>query len=474
MARAVAAAEAEEVELRIEAVSSVAVQLSVRECFPRREAPSLSPPPTSTTGPRHIRRMRTDQRNSSSADARLTSEALAELQELGLVVPATIPLASALRLEVEDQPERGAAAASSSAAAAPAAGSPVVLVVINCGDQDGGQSSANNSRIQPKVVFEQAMPAFHAAAGMDAGTRAVFLVAEPKWAFGAKGALRHLTPCSAGDGVASLGDPVRRKGGAAVVWGAALRDSAGQRQESRVDLAQDLAELEDDDDRGFARRLNALLEHFAVARLLLPLAESAGETSPCLFLSYHGPWHKLEGMAKEGWVADIFRVGWELARRHRAPLALGGDFNAGHAVLDRVFKQAGFLPDGARFEAVEYELTPRRAGKEKIDHLFLLTPAGCETRLELEAEATVAIDPAAAFRKIAAVREIEVHPNFFDHDAVCARVQLRSAEPVVSGVTEVTGLEELDEEDDELEVEEHTLADGKKILKAEDGTIYDP
>jgi hypothetical protein len=50
MARAVAAAEAEEVKLRIEAVSSAAVQLSVREHFPRRAAPSLSPPPTSASG----------------------------------------------------------------------------------------------------------------------------------------------------------------------------------------------------------------------------------------------------------------------------------------------------------------------------------------------------------------------------------------------------------------------------------------
>ena len=49
-------------------------------------------------------------------------------------------------------------------------------------------------------------------------------------------------------------------------------------------------------------------------------------------------------------------------------------------------------------------------------------------------------------------------------------------ESVVSGVTDATGLEELDEEeDDEDEVEEHTLADGKKVLKSTaDNTLYDP
>ena len=46
---------------------------------------------------------------------------------------------------------------------------------------------------------------------------------------------------------------------------------------------------------------------------------------------------------------------------------------------------------------------------------------------------------------------------------------------VVSGVTQATGLEELDEdeEDDGLEVEEHVLADGSKVLKSDDGTLYD-
>ena len=46
---------------------------------------------------------------------------------------------------------------------------------------------------------------------------------------------------------------------------------------------------------------------------------------------------------------------------------------------------------------------------------------------------------------------------------------------VVSAVTQATGLEELDEEEDEdgLEVEEHVLADGSKVLKSDDGTLYD-
>ena len=47
---------------------------------------------------------------------------------------------------------------------------------------------------------------------------------------------------------------------------------------------------------------------------------------------------------------------------------------------------------------------------------------------------------------------------------------------VVSGVTQATGLEELDEdeeEDDGLEVEEHVLANGTKVLKSDDGTLYD-
>ena len=49
-------------------------------------------------------------------------------------------------------------------------------------------------------------------------------------------------------------------------------------------------------------------------------------------------------------------------------------------------------------------------------------------------------------------------------------------ESIVSAVTDATGLEELDEEDDEdtEEVEEQVLANGKKVLKGSDGTLYDP
>ena len=54
-------------------------------------------------------------------------------------------------------------------------------------------------------------------------------------------------------------------------------------------------------------------------------------------------------------------------------------------------------------------------------------------------------------------------------------------ESVVSAVTQATGLQELDGEEDEEdgeeedgeEVEEHTLANGQKVLKGADGTLYD-
>ena len=46
---------------------------------------------------------------------------------------------------------------------------------------------------------------------------------------------------------------------------------------------------------------------------------------------------------------------------------------------------------------------------------------------------------------------------------------------VVSAVTQATGLDELDEDEEEdgLEVEEHVLANGTKVLKSDDGTLYD-
>ena len=56
-----------------------------------------------------------------------------------------------------------------------------------------------------------------------------------------------------------------------------------------------------------------------------------------------------------------------------------------------------------------------------------------------------------------------------------ASVEEEDDKSVVSAVTQATGLDELDEEEEEdgLEVEEHVLADGSKVLKSDDGTLYD-
>ena len=85
--------------------------------------------------------------------------------------------------------------------------------------------------------------------------------------------------------------------------------------------------------------------------------------------------------------------------------------------------------------------------------------------------------PAKATTKVPAeVEDNEITKIAFSGiDGASVDGQEDEEESVVSAVTDATGLEELDEEDDEDEVEEHTLADGKKVLKSTaDNTLYDP
>ena len=86
--------------------------------------------------------------------------------------------------------------------------------------------------------------------------------------------------------------------------------------------------------------------------------------------------------------------------------------------------------------------------------------------------------PAKATTKVpAVVEDNEITKIAFSGiDGASVDGQEDEEESVVSGVTDATGLEELDdaEDEDEQEVEEHTLADGKKVLKSDDGTLYDP
>ena len=124
---------------------------------------------------------------------------------------------------------------------------------------------------------------------------------------------------------------------------------------------------------------------------------------------------------KVGWARSLFELAWALATRAGAPIAVGGDFNLGTS--SERWRELAAVPSGAVFEEVEYVPSLRRAHKEKIDWLFLLSPRGCTRSLEVRPCTTArVIDPAEPHRRGAP--EAEVHAEFFDHDAIVVDLAL--------------------------------------------------
>jgi hypothetical protein len=113
----------------------------------------------------------------------------------------------------------------------------------------------------------------------------------------------------------------------------------------------------------------------------------------------------------------MFELAWELATRAGVPMAVGGDFNHDLKPRPRLVVP---VPDGAVFDEVDYVPSAHRAQKNKIDWLFLLAPPGCKHRLRLCTKVEV-LDPAAPHRRVSGKK---VHPEFFDHDAICVGLAL--------------------------------------------------
>ena len=210
-------------------------------------------------------------------------------------------------------------------------------------------------------------------------------------------------------------------------------------------------------------RHNKLLNRLAVAELQLPLLPEGSPAAPggapgacrkSLFLCYHGP-YKNSDSHKVGCARDLFKLAWALATRAGAPIAVGGDFNLNAVGVCKAFFTQQ-VPSGAFFEVVKYDPSPRRAHKEKIDWLFLLSPRGCtrhlrpcyprttlrvrivvkelgvHLRLSPSACARV-LDPAEPHRR--GSPKAVVHAEFFDHDAVIVDLALAVRPDVVRAVS---------------------------------------
>ena len=279
----------------------------------------------------------------------------------------------------------------------------VTLVVINCMGSGGGQLKSKNGGMKLGEVFGHAMRAFHAEVAIGPETEVVFLVSEPNW-----NTLSHLIPePRSASWVPSPGG----EGGAAVVWGSEQLGRAG------IDCSPPVPTLTLRPRH--SSWYNALLSRVAVAELQLPLPAPSGGASTCLFLCYHGPYKDIGGGRmsvndKVKWARSLFELAWALATRAGEPIAVGGDFNLSAAGVEA----AQYVPSGAIFEEVKYDPSPRKAHKEKIDWLFLLSPRGCTLQL-CPCTAVRVLDPAEPHRRVA-----EVHAKFFDHDAIIVGLAL--------------------------------------------------
>jgi len=350
----------------------------------------------------------------------------------------------------------GAEAEAATARSLPSEGTDgVTLVVINCegGSQDGGcQNSINNDGATPSDLFERAIRAFHNHAEVAIGpqTAAVFLVSEPK--SNLKGTLELLMPergsasCELSSDNPDIKPKPKGKYDAAVVWGSKQLGRASP----KVDCSPPPSMYAGLDQAQRSTRHNELLSRLAVAELQLPLLPEGSPAAPggapgacrkSLFLCYHGP-HK--NPDKVGCARDLFELAWALATRAGAPIAVGGDFNLNAVGVCKAFFTQQ-VPSGAFFEEVKYDPSPRRAHKEKIDWLFLLSPRGCtrhlrpcypcttlrvsivvkelgvHLRLRPSACARV-LDPAEPHRR--GSPKAVVHAEFFDHDAIIVDLAL--------------------------------------------------
>jgi hypothetical protein len=367
-------------------------------------------------------------------------------------------------VEAEMEAGAGAEAEAATARRLPFEGSDgVTLVVINCegGSQDGGcQNSINNDGAKRSDLFKRAIQAFHAEVDIGPQTAAVFLVSEPK--SNLKGTLELLIPGERGSASCELSDNQDKgKYHAAVVWGSKQLGRASPKVDCSSPRPPSMyAGL---DPAQCSTRHNELLSRLAVAELQLPLPPEGSPAAPggapgacrkSLFLCYHGP-YKNSDSHKVGCARDLFKLAWALATRAGAPIAVGGDFNLNAVGVCKAFFTQQ-VPSGAFFEVVKYDPSPRRAHKEKIDWLFLLSPRGCTRHLRpcyprttLRVRIVVkengvhhpqrpsacarVLDPAEPHRR--GPPKAVVHAEFFDHDAIIVDLALAVRPDVVQAVS---------------------------------------
>ena len=362
----------------------------------------------------------------------------------------------------------GAEAEAATARSLPSEGTDgVTLVVINCegGSQDGGATkSINNDGAKKRDLFGRAIHAFvhDKVVAIKPETAAVFLVSEPK--SNLKGTLELLIP-ERGSASCELSsdnpDKPKPKGkyDAAVVWGSKQLGRASP----KVDCSPPPSMYAGLDQAQRSTRHNELLSRLAVAELQLPLLPEGSPAAPggapgacrkSLFLCYHGPY--IKNSDKVGCARDLFELAWALATRAGAPIAVGGDFNLNAVGVCKAFFTQQ-VPSGAFFEVVKYDPSPRRAHKEKIDWLFLLSPRGCtrhlrpcyprttlrvrivvkelgvHLRLRPWSACARVLDPAEPLRR--GPPKAVVHAEFFDHDAIIVDLALAVRPDVVQAVS---------------------------------------